>query len=313
MTDPMLSPDGRFAVYFKDAARMDEVPDASVPLACFSPPYAIGLRYYDEKLGPAPGQVERPVLSWGDYEQFLAGLFPVLRETYRKVAPSGYVVVNVAAIHAKSEHFGESFMLPIPDDIARYFRSELGAQLRWKNIWIAPRTNTNSNGETGAPHGSYPLPLEGQVRREIEEILVFRKPGRRGFDGMDYERAQRRRQSRMTVEEWYATFNQVWTFPGAAAEEVSEGFDHPAPFPVELPKRVIRGYSCIGDVVLDPFLGTGTTMLAARLLGRRCIGYEVQPELRDLIASKTGILGPPIGCESKLTAWEEPAPNGART
>ncbi len=271
---------------------MDEVADGSVDLAVTSPPYGIGLRYFRESDGPSPGQVEGPVLSWGDYQAYLRRLEPIWRETYRKMAPSAYACINVSAIHAKSEFFGESFMLPIPEDVSRFWREELGAQLRWKNIWVSGRNNTNSNGETGAPHGSYPLPLEGQVRREIEEVLVFRKPGPRGFVGMSPERGERRRASKMTVEEWYATFNQIWSFGGSPSDPVEPGLEHPASFPLELPMRCIRGYSCVGDLVLDPFLGTGTTMKAARALGRRCVGYEVQGEFRRLIASKTAILSP---------------------
>ena len=288
------SRDGRFRAIFHSSERMEEVPDGSVSCVVTSPPYGIGLRYFRDETGPATGQVEGPVLSWADYQAYLRRLEPIWRETYRKMAPSAYACINVAAIHAKADFFGESFMLPIPEDTSRFWREELGAQLRWKNIWVCGRNNTNANGETGAPHGSYPLPLEGQVRREIEEVLVFRKPGPRGFDGLSAERAERRRASRMTIREWYDTFNQVWTFGGSRPEEAEPGLEHPASFPLELPLRCIRGYSCIGDLVLDPFLGTGTTMLAARILGRRCVGYEVQDEFRDLIAAKTNILVPDL-------------------
>ena len=294
MSAGLHSPDGRLRVFFRSAERMGELEDGSVHLVVTSPPYGIGLRYFRERDGPASGQVEGPVLSWDDYQSYLRRLEPIWRETYRKMAPSAYACINVAAIHAKSEFFGESFMLPIPEDVSRFWREELGAQLRWKNVWVCARNNTNSNGETGAPHGSYPLPLEGQVRREIEEILVFRKPGPRGFDRMESERASRRRQSAMTVREWYDTFNQVWTFAGSPPEKAEDGLEHPASFPLELPIRCIRGYSCVGDLVLDPFLGTGTTMLAARILGRTCVGYEVQAEFRRLIADKTKLLVPDL-------------------
>lgn len=291
---PLRSPDGRYLAYFHSSESMYELGDETVDLVVTSPPYGIGLRYFDPAKGPAKGQVERPVLSMGDYAAYLRSLEPIWREVYRVMKPSAYACINAAAIHAKSEFFGESFMLPIPDDIAHYWRAELGAHLRWKNIWAAGRNNTNANGETGAPHGSYPLPLEGQVRREIEEILVFRKPGPRGFDGMTEERAERRRKSTMTVKEWYDVFNQVWTFAGSPADRASNGLEHPASFPVELPLRCIRGYSCVGDTVLDPFLGTGTTMAAARRLDRRCVGYEVQGEFRNLIASKARVLNPDL-------------------
>ncbi len=307
MTDPLLSADGRFRAYFHSAEAMRELADDSIECVVTSPPYGLGIDYSNERSGDeavgsarTDGQIETPVLSMKDYDDYIRRMEPVWMETYRVMLPGAYACINFGAIHAKAEYFGHSFMFPQLDDVCRYWRKELGAEFRWKYIWVARRTNHNYLGQNMPVLGSYPLPLEGQVIREIEEIAVLRKPG----PACSGERLERRRKSRMTLAEWRESFNQVWEFTGEGKYE-SGGVTHPAVFPLELPLRLIRAYSCVGDLVLDPFLGSGTTMLAARRLGRKCVGYEVETRYRDMIAEKTGILGPPIGRGSKLSEFEE--------
>lgn len=287
---------------------MDDLPDESIDLTVTSPPYGIGVDYaHEEKDVPADayarattqGQVEGPVLSMQDYDSYVERLKPVFKETARVTIPGGYVCVNIAPIHSKAEFFGESFMFPIIEDISSYWRRELGFGNVWKYYWLTARTSRNSKGVHSSVMGSYPLPLRGQVMRAAEEILVFRKPGGREFSA---EREKRRQRSKLTLEQWRDTFSQVWVFPGARKEQTRtrDGTVHPAPFPDELPERLIRGYSCVGDTILDPFLGSGTTMRVARRLGRKCVGYEIEARYRGMITEKTGILGPPIGREITL-------------
>jgi modification methylase len=298
VTKPLRSSDGRYAVYFHSSEHMPEIEDGSVSLVVTSPPYGLGLRYYREDLGPAEGQIEGPVKSIPDYEAYIHRMEPIWDETARKVAPGGYVVINVSAVHAKSEFFGESFMFPTVEDVGYYWRKKLGFQMRWKYYWLTARTSRNSIGENSAVLGSYPKPLEGQVMRAAEEIVVFRKPGGRELTP---ERAERRARSLMKLKEWRDSFNQVWQFTGAKKEVDFDGTIHMAPYPEELPTRIIRAYSCVDDLVLDPFIGTGTTLIAARKLDRRCVGYEVQPEWRSMIAGKTNIE------VASLSDWEAKA------
>jgi len=302
--EPLFSPDGKSAVYFHTSEHMEEVADESVSLIFTSSPYGIGLRYWPANSSPAEGQKERPVTSWAEYERFFDGLKPVWRECVKKLAPGGFLIINMAPTHSESEFFPEegSFMFPILDDLSHFIRKELGLLLKWKYYWLAQRSNNNSKGESQPVLGSYPIPLEGQVIRHAEEVLVFRKAGGRK---LTEERMERRRKSKLTLAEWRDSFNQVITIVGARKEHAPSGDVHLAPFPDELAARFIRGYSCIGDVVLDPFLGTGTTVAEAIKLGRRGIGYEVQPEWRDLIAKKTQILAPSVGRPSKLSEFED--------
>jgi modification methylase len=308
--DELRSDDGRFRVFFRDSSKMEELEDASIELCVTSPPYGIGIDYaHEEKDVPTdvyarsttPGQVEGPVLSMSDYDAYVDRLRPVFREIARVTIPGGYVAINIAPIHSKAEFFGESFMFPIVEDISYFWRKELGFGNVWKYYWLTARTSHNSKGDHSSVMGSYPLPLRGQVMRAAEEILIFRKPGGRKFSE---DREERRRKSKLTLEQWRDVFGQVWVFPGAKKDEGRGGVIHPAPFPEELSDRVIRGYSCVGDTVLDPFLGSGTTMLSARKLGRRCVGYEIEARYREMIAGKTGILGPPIGREATLGEYD---------
>jgi len=304
MTYSIASPNGDLVVYFADAAWMDEVPNESVDLVVTSPPYGVGLRYgvpgatpglNDTGYSGTKGQVERPVMSMEDYGEYLRWLEPVWRETYRKMKPGAYAALNVASIHAKSEYFGHSFVLPTSEDTSNFWRFKLEAEYRWRYLWLAMRSNTNGTDNPPVFFGSYPLPLEGQILRQVEDILIFRKPRPEGWE-MPEERKERRKLSKLSKEDWRTTFSQVWEFPGARSE-TSNGTTHPAVFPIELPLRLIRGYSCIGDTVLDPFLGTGTTLLAAKTTGRRGIGYEVERTYEPLIISKLSLGEASLGAE----------------
>lgn len=304
MVEPLVSRDGNHRVYFGDAARMAEVPDGSVDLAVFSPPYGIGKDYSGEnpplgEAGTTPGQVESLVMDWDQYEAFLARLFRVYDEVSRTIAPGGYVCINIASIHTKGGYFHEpSSMVPTTERTALYWMDSVPGDFRyrWRYIWVAQRTRNSASGEPVTFLGSYGkhidgvygLPLRGQVMRMVEEILVFQ---RAPIDSpLSEEREARRRhpRSRLTLDEWKDSFSQVWEFQG---NNQTNG-DHPATYPIELPTRLIRAYSCFGDTVLDPFLGSGTTTLAAHQLGRRSIGYEVEPRFRTTIAQKCAPLFP---------------------
>jgi site-specific DNA-methyltransferase (adenine-specific) len=283
---------------------MAELPDESVDLIVTSPPYGIGLQYegYNNDGGEQPprteGQVEIPVLSMADYEAYLKRLEPVWDECWRVLAPSGYACLNMINVHAKAEFFGHSFSLPTYEDVVYYWRKKLGAEYKWAIRWLAPRNSHGSDGTNLPVKGSYPIPLEGHYDRLFEDIAVLRKLPPVGWKRSE-EREARRRKSALTLDQWKEAFSQLWKFPGSKSDE-HNGILHPASYPEELPTRCIRAYSVIGDTVLDPFLGTGTTLLAARKLGRKCIGYEVEARYRDLIANKTQMMAASIGHPSVL-------------
>ena len=129
----------------------------------------------------------------------------------------------------------------------------------------------------GVVMGSFPYPRNGIVKLDYEHILLFKKQGKapRPSPGQ-------KEHSRLSTEEWNEYFYGHWAFPGARQE------DHIAVFPPELPRRLIRMFTFEGETVLDPFLGSGTTMSVARELGRSCTGYEVNPDFLGTIREKTG-------------------------
>jgi len=284
----IVSNDHRHIVRFADSKGLTDIEGGSIPLAVFSPPYGLGLQYGSEGT-VVEGQIEMPVLNMQDYHTFRGRLFEFFPGIARVIVPGGYVCINIANPHTASRLFGRNMVLPLAyDTIQEWIR--LGWDLKADIFWRAARTLRGSNRETISILGSYPYPLEGAVGREIEHVLVFRKHGLPDAEGnptwtrTDVDQ-EKRKASKLTLPEWMAYFCQVWEFPGAA-KQWSGDVQHQAPYPLELPKRLIKMYSVIDDTVLDPFAGTGTTAEAAKATGRKSISYEINVEFRRLIEDK---------------------------
>jgi site-specific DNA-methyltransferase (adenine-specific) len=143
-------------------------------------------------------------------------------------------------------------------------------------IWQKPTTMNTTGG--ASVMGSFPYPRNGIIKIDYEFILVFKKPGEAPKVSKELKE-----KSKLSKEEWNEYFNGHWNFNGERQTE------HLAMFPEELPKRLIKMFSFVGDTVLDPFLGSGTTMLAAKNLGRNSIGYEINPDFLNIIKKKIGI------------------------
>lgn len=269
----LKSKDEKYTVYFRDASNMPELADNSINLIVTSPPYGLNRQY-----GDSEGQIESIITSFGDYDHYISLLNKVWDECWRVLEPGGYAAINVANTHADKKFFGESFEFNNSYELLRKWFS-LGAFYKGTYYWQCTRAAKRYMG-------SFPYPLGGVIIRETELICIFRKP--RDGAKLSAERDERRKKSTMTVEEYRECFTEAWDFNGAKVEKHDEVV-HLAPFPIELPMRLIRGYSVIDDVVLDPFLGTGTTMLAAKKLGRKCVGYEVEERFSSIIQEKTGI------------------------
>ena len=148
-------------------------------------------------------------------------------------------------------------------------------------IWQKVTTVHTTGGATIM--GSFPYPRNGIVKIDYEFILLFRKLGK-----APPVSKERKEQSRLSTEDWNQYFYGHWNFPGEKQQE------HLAVFPEELPRRLIRMFSFVGETVLDPFLGSGTTTLAARKLGRNSVGYEINQEFLPLIRSKTETAEPEL-------------------
>lgn len=243
----------------RDARELDFIPDNSVHLVMTSPPYWT-LKTYN----PSPGQMG----DIEDYAAFLAELDRVWRHCLRVLVPGGRLVCVVGDVClSRRKNAGEHTVVPLHASIQEHCR-EIGfsnlAPIVWNKIANAVyEAEGNGGGFLGKPYEPNAV-----VKNDIEFILMERKPG-----GYRSPSLTARLLSVISAENHRVWFQQIWTgLTGASTRQ------HPAPYPAELAERLIRMFSFVGDTVLDPFLGTGTTTLAAARWGRNSIGVEVDPD-----------------------------------
>ncbi|MDE0267571.1 MAG: site-specific DNA-methyltransferase [Acidimicrobiaceae bacterium] len=243
-----------------DARDMDDdnVADDSVALVVTSPPYFVGKEYE-----LAMGQGDVPA----DYIAYLRMLEDVLAECVRKLEPGGRIAVNVA-------NLGRRPYRSLSADVIEILQNRLQLLLRGEVIW------RKAQGAAGScAWGSFQRP-GNPVLRDVTERIIIASKGRFDRALSAAERAKRQLPSIGTVhvDEFMEATTDVWDIPPASATRVG----HPAPFPVELPKRLIELYTYKGDLVLDPFMGAGTTAVAAVRTGRYYVGFDIDKTYIDL-------------------------------
>jgi site-specific DNA-methyltransferase (adenine-specific) len=245
-------------VYCRSSENMEELPARSVHLMVTSPPYNVG-KEYDQNL------------SLSDYRELLKR---VLRETYRVLVPGGRACVNVANLGRKPYIPLHAYVIEDASEVGFFMRGEI--------IW-----SKGAGAGTSTAWGSWCSPTNPTLRDIHEYILIFQKPP---F-------------ARMKTKEKHPTISRrdfldytksVWTFNPESARRVG----HPAPFPVELPRRLIRLYTFAADVVLDPFIGTGATALAAVEERRHFVGYDINLEYCQRAEARIGNLRTQLGLDS---------------
>lgn len=239
-----------------DARHLDFVPDGSVHLVVTSPPYWT-LKRYNEN----PSQLGHI----DEYEEFIEELNRVWRHCYRVLVPGGRLVCVVGDVCLSRRKFGRHVVMPLHSDIAVACRKAGFDNLNpiiWYKISNANYEVTNGTKFLGKPYEPNAI-----IKSDIEFILMERKPG-----GYRNPSEEQRRLSKIDKKDYNAWFRQIWDITGASTRQ------HPAPFPYELAYRLVRMFSFHGDTVLDPFCGTGTTMLAACNTGRNSIGVEIDSE-----------------------------------
>jgi site-specific DNA-methyltransferase (adenine-specific) len=248
-----------------DSRAMAEVADESVHLVVTSPPYW-QLKDYGH---------ENQIGFNDSYEDYINNLNLVWRECYRVLHEGCRLCVNIGDQFARSVYYGRYKIIPIRTEIIKFCET-IGFDYMGAIIWQKVTTVNTSGGATIM--GSFPYPRNGIVKLDYEFILLFKKLG----DAPTPTSAQKE-QAKLTTEEWNSYFYGHWNFPG---EKQSK---HLATFPEELPRRLIRMFTFPGETVLDPFLGSGTTALAARNLERNSVGYEINHEFVPLIKEKLQI------------------------
>jgi site-specific DNA-methyltransferase (adenine-specific) len=245
-----------------DARDLSFLKDESVHLVVTSPPY-FNLKQYARGNPSQLGDID-------DYERFLDELDKVWRECARVLVPGGRICCVVGAVNVARRNGGRHYVLPLPADIqvrSRRLGLDNLTPIIWLKVGNIQLEASNSSRFLGKPN----LP-NGIVKNDFETIVMLRKPG--GY---------RKPTPKMEAESWignddYARwFAPIWSDVSGASTR-----DHPAPFPAVLAYRLVRMFSFVGDTVLDPFLGSGTTCRAAMLAGRNSVGVEVEPSYVQL-------------------------------
>ncbi|MEO1055671.1 MAG: site-specific DNA-methyltransferase [Actinomycetota bacterium] len=248
-----------------DAREMSALPDGSVALVVTSPPYFAGKQYEEE--------LERDGVP-STYIEYLELLRDVFAECVRTLEPGGRIAVNVA-------NLGRKPYRSLSADVIGILERDLGLLLRGELIW------QKGEGASGScAWGSY-RSAANPVLRDVTERVIVASKGRfdrartvaqRKADGLPHENT-------VMTDDFLASTLDVWSMPSESARRVG----HPAPFPIELPEQLIQLYTFVDDLVLDPFMGSGSTLVAAEMLGRRYIGYDTDPEYVTIARERVAV------------------------
>ena len=248
-----------------DCRQMNLLPDKSVHLVITSPPYW-QLKDYG---------TENQIGFHESYESYINNLNLVWKESYRVLHPGCRLCINIGDQFARSVYYGRYKVIPIRTEIIKFCET-IGFDYMGAVIWQKVTTTNTTGGATIM--GSFPYPRNGILKLNYEFILLFKKQGI-----PPKPTKEQKELSAMTKDEWNTYFSGHWYFAGAKQD------GHIAVFPEELPARLIKMFAFAGDIVLDPFLGSGTTSLAARNLGRNSIGYEINSDFISIVKEKLNI------------------------
>lgn len=269
-----------------DARELGWIDDTTIHLVVTSPPY-----WTLKKYPAAQGQLG----SLHDYEKFHDELDKVWHHCFRVLVPGGRLICVVGDVCLSRRQNGRHMVMPLHADIVVRCR-KLGfdnlSPIFWYKISNAQYEVKNGTGFLGKPYEPNAI-----IKNDVEFILMLRKPG-----GYRQPTEEQRSASRLTKSEHHDWFQQIWRMPGESTRQ------HPAPYPLELAYRLVRMFSFSGDTILDPFMGTGTTLVAASQCERNGIGVEIDESYyrksKARLESETEDLFPGMrtGLRKRLTA-----------
>lgn len=249
-----------------DSRKMNEILDESVQIIITSPPY-----WQIKDYGGT-----QQIGFHDSYDEYISNLNSVWAECYRALSPGCRLCINIGDQFARAVTYGRYKVIPIREAIIRFCES-IGFDYMGAVIWQKKTTMRTTGG--ASVMGSFPYPRNGLLEIDYEFVLFFKKLGTSPPVSQETKEA-----SALSKEEWRQYFTGHWNFAG---EKQNGG--HVAVFPEELPKRLIKMFSFVGETVLDPFLGSGTTTKVAAALGRNSVGYEINKAYLPVIKKKIGI------------------------
>jgi len=245
-----------------DSRNMSEIDNETIDLIITSPPY-----WHLKDYG-----VENQIGYGQTLHEYLKDLYRVWQECFRVLKEGRRLCINIGDQFARSVVYGRYKIIPLHSEIIAQCE-DIGFDYMGAIIW-QKKTTMNTSGGANVM-GSYPYPPNGMIEIDYEFILIFKKPGKSSKVSSEIKE-----KSILTKEEWKEYFNGHWYFKGEKQAE------HEAMFPDELPYRLIKMFSFVGDTILDPFLGSGTTLKVALELERNAIGYEINPDFLEVINKK---------------------------
>jgi site-specific DNA-methyltransferase (adenine-specific) len=248
-----------------DSRQMTLLADNSVHLVITSPPYW-QLKDYG---------TEDQIGFHESYESYINNLNLVWKECHRVLHPGCRLCINIGDQFARAVYYGRYKVIPIRTEIIKFCET-IGFDYMGAVIWQKVTTCNTTGGATIM--GSFPYPRNGILKLDYEFIMLFKKQGIPPAPTKEQKEL-----SIMTKDDWNTYFSGHWYFAGAKQD------GHIAMFPEELPARLIKMFSFSGETVLDPFLGSGTTALAARNLGRSSVGYEINSDFVPTIKDKLNV------------------------
>jgi site-specific DNA-methyltransferase (cytosine-N4-specific) len=269
-------------IYFKNSKKMSDVKNESVDLIITSPPY-FNIKDYAKNGYQDETHSESSTGQIGDitnYKIFIKELQKVWKECERVLKPNGKLIINTPLMPMKKKEFTTHYNRHIFDlnsDIQTSIIYRKNTEMFLFDTYIWNRTNTSK----GLMFGSYPYPRNFYAQNTSEFITVYVKDGI-PKNGLPSEIKEK---SKLSQKEWVEYTKQIWNIPIPNKSDLAFG-EHSAIMPEEIVKRCVRLFSFVGDTVLDPFTGSGTTLKVAKQLQRNYIGYEIMENYKSIIEKK---------------------------
>ncbi len=267
-------------VYYKDAKNMKEIPDASVHLVLTSPPY-FNIKDYskdgrqDKKItNKIPGQIG----DMEDYDKYIDAMVEVWKECERVLVPNGKLIINTPLMPISKKILAthhNRHIYNIDSDIAQSVLKDTGLFLY--DVYFWSRTNPSKK----LMFGSYPYPPNFYAQNTTEFVTVYVKKGGSKREIPKWIKEK----SKLSRKEWTECTKQIWYIPVPNQRDRAYG-KHCAIMPIKIARRCIKLFTFVGDVVLDPFAGSGTTLKAAMELDRKYVGYEIVGAYEEIIKMK---------------------------